>query len=134
LSGRYVYTDLGITNKVIKLVISVTAIASLYFLVNKLNWNELVDKYVQLWGRNTIVIYTTHFTMLKVFNVPVIRDLNLLPLIIVSLASAIIIISACMLIRKVIEQVPLLNLLLYGYRSNKPILTDAKEKVVVAAG
>lgn len=118
LSGWYDYTALTNQNKIIKVIVAVSAIASLYYIVQKIKWHPGVDKYVQLWGKNTIVIYTTHFTINWFFKgVPLFSNLGLISLVIVNAVCSVIVITACMLIFKIVKLSPLLNFLLYGHQA-----------------
>ncbi len=119
-SGRYDFSDLGLVNKTIKMITAISAIASLYFIVNTIKLNPSIDRYVQLWGRYSIVIYTTHFTMIKLFSKgPVFGNLNLLLLVVIAILFAFLIMSACILILKVVKLSPPLDLILYGHRPKK---------------
>lgn len=119
-SGRYNYVDTSSMNKVIKMVVSMTAIASLYYLANTIVLHPYVEKYLRLWGRNSIVIYTTHFTMIKFLaGFTIMSNLFLLPMVLISLIGSIIIITACMAVLSLVELNPLLNLILYGHRDKK---------------
>lgn len=116
LSGHYNLNDTGTINKVLKIVIAFSAISSIYYIVRNIKWHPAVDKWVQLWGRNTIVIYTTHFAVNWFFvGSPLFSHLGLVLLILVNAACALIVISACLLILKIVELCPPLNLLLYGH-------------------
>ncbi|MFT3703318.1 MAG: acyltransferase family protein [Agriterribacter sp.] len=125
LSGRYDYNDNGNLNKLLKIIIAFSAISSLYYIVRKIKWNPTVDKYVQLLGRNTIVIYTTHFAINWFFKgVPLFSNLGLVSLILVNFVLALIVIIACLLIFEIVQLSPLLNFLLYGHMpkaSRKPV-------------
>jgi fucose 4-O-acetylase-like acetyltransferase len=120
LSGRYDYNDMGSLNKLLKIVIAFSAISTIYYIVRKIQWNAAVDKWVQLWGRKTIVIYTTHFTVNWFFvGTPLFSHLGLVSLILVNAACALIVITACLVILNVVELCPPLNLLLYGHTVQK---------------
>jgi fucose 4-O-acetylase-like acetyltransferase len=121
MSGRFDYLVLSSEQKLLKIVISFAAIFTLYYIVNKIEWNATIDKYIQQWGTYSIVIYTTHFTMIKLTtSVAVFNKLGLLALFIVSLVFAFIIISACMLLYKVIRLSSVIDFLLYGHFKKSP--------------
>lgn len=117
-SGRYDFNDLGILNKIIKTVVSISAIASLYYIVIKIQWNPFVAKYFKIIGQSTLVIYTTHFSLSSLVKCapPLLSHLSNFSLIIFTLAFSMFVIAGCLAIKKIAELSPLFNFILYGQK------------------
>ena len=109
----------------LKLIISLTAIASLYYIVRNIGWHPIIDKYIRLWGAYSIVIYATHFKFIYIFSdIFPLPPMHIFLLTIIDLLVSLIIIFASMFIYRIVELCPPLNYLLYG---NKKVQTTSKK-------
>lgn len=118
LVGHYINGDKSSINLTIKLVSAGTATIAFYNIVQRVNWNTFVDRTVRYWGRNSLVIYTTHFYLAPVYMTGYFLPANLktFPIILISASFSILIILGCFGIFKIVQLSPLLNLLLYGHK------------------
>ncbi|SOD99816.1 acyltransferase family protein [Spirosoma fluviale] len=115
LSIHYKFTDTSLFNKLIKLIVAYSAIMALYYITIKISWNAFVDRCISYCGRNSLIIYATHFRLAKlVSGLFLLPHLDVVPLVCISLFASIIIICISFGIAKVVELSPLLNFLLYG--------------------
>jgi hypothetical protein len=116
LIGHYINGDKSSINLTIKLFSAGSATIVFYNIVHRIHWNAFVDRTVRYWGRNSLVIYTTHFSLAPVFMTGYFLPtyLNKFPLILLAASFSIIIILGCFGIFKIVQLSPLLNLLLYG--------------------
>lgn len=117
-SGRYNFHDLGVPNKIIKTIVSISAIASLYYIVNKANWSPIVAKYLKIIGQNTLAIYTTHFALnyLVKDRPPLLSHLSNFSLITFTLIFSMCVIAGCIIIKRIVEISPYFNFCLYGQK------------------
>jgi hypothetical protein len=117
LIGHYINGDKSSINLTIKLFSAGTATIVFYNIVHRIHWNAFVDRTVRYWGRNSLVIYTTHFSLAPVFITGYFLPTNLhtFPLILLAASASIIIIFGCFGIFKIVQLSPLLNLFLYGH-------------------
>ncbi len=115
LSGHYFFFDLGMENKFIKILISISAIISLYNFTRLNQSSNIFTKRIQIFGINSLVIYVSHFWMLKLFHdVPRIQGIGSFFLILSLTILAIILMETCILIKRLISYSPIMNFLLYG--------------------
>jgi len=111
-------------NLILKVVISTSAIAALYYIVRNIRWNSYLDRVLRLWGTYSIVIYTTHFSFIEILSKQyLLPPMHVFFLIIIDLSISILIILACMAIFRIVELSPPLNLFLYG---NKKMISGNK--------
>jgi len=115
LDGWYSFT--GPNNLLIKPILSVTAIISLYYIVNTIKWTAFTDKTIRHWGQNSLVIYTTQFSFIYLLSGNfILPALHFVPLFCITLFFSVIVIILCILIFKIVKLCAPLNLLLYGSR------------------
>jgi len=133
LVGKYEFDNQSSTNLGLKLVIAVAAIVSLYHMTRVFQFNQLIEKFVQFCGQNSIVIYTTHFTVIHLFaDQYLLRDLNFLLLLIVTLTFSLIVIGFCFVVLKIVALSPFFNLVLYG--NQKGLFSRKPENVTILSG
>lgn len=122
LIGQYNYFDLGIKNKIIKMIISGSAIISFYNLSLFFTNGSLIIRRLKYYGKYSLVIYVTHFSMWYVWtNGTVISNLsNLYTTIIIAIIS-VIVIETCILIKKIVSGSAYLDFILYGEKIRKNI-------------
>lgn len=119
LSRSYYFGDESSKNLLIKMILSNAAIFSLYNIVNKITWNAFIDKTIQQWGKNSLIIYVTHFPLVFLVSRPqVIPYLELLPMLVITTAAAFIIIITCIGIAKLVATNSILDLLMYGRKND----------------
>ncbi len=118
LVGHYEYGFSSLINTVIKISCAFSAIVIFYYLIRQLTWPPFVDKYIRLWGVNSLVIYVTHFYVAPIFPVAFISSqLNEIPLFLVTGVLTLVTVVVSMFIYKVFKMSDVLQFLLYG---NKP--------------
>jgi len=114
-SRLYDFNSHSHLNLAIKLMLSISAIITIYFIVQKIEWNTFIDKYVREWGKNSLVIYVTQFGILSMFpKYFLIPPLNILLLSSITLIFSVITILVCMAALRIIELSEMLNFVLYG--------------------
>lgn len=103
----------------LKVIISVTAFISIMNVCRRVRWNDMVNKQLMLFGRESLVIYVVHFHLillkidsLKSFN------LNSFLLFVGLLVLAIFIAYLCIGFARLIQLSPLLELMLFGKKHN----------------
>jgi fucose 4-O-acetylase-like acetyltransferase len=120
LIGQYNYFDLGIKNKIIKMIISGSAIISFYNLSLFFTKDSLIIRRLKYYGKYTLVIYVTHFTMLKLWtDSTTISNLSNLYTTIIILIMSVIVIETCILIKRIVSFSPYLDFILYGEKIRK---------------
>jgi fucose 4-O-acetylase-like acetyltransferase len=113
---------------VIKVVTAVSAIFSIYYLVYNAVWTPWIDRLVSSWGISSLVIYATHFKFIGVLDkLPLLPEVNITLMILISLLFSLIIITFCMFIFKVVKCCPPLNLLLYGNKIETSAQSSVKQ-------
>ena len=121
LVGFYIYADSTIYNILIKVICAIAAIAVFYFTIRTIKWPPLIDKYVRFWGVNSLIIYVTHFHIIRIFENPFIPEgVNPFILLVFTALLAIIACLITMTIYSFIKMSPVLNFLLYGSKLNLP--------------
>ena len=60
LIPSFVYDMSSMFNQLMKIVLSLFAIFSLFFIVHHISWNRQVDNMFQYFGRESLSIYVTH--------------------------------------------------------------------------
>ena len=107
-------------NLAVKMVLSISAINSIYYIVQKIKWNGFIDKYIREWGKNSLVIYVTQFGLLSILpQSMLIPPLNILLLGFITIIFSITTVIVCMAILRIIELSNILNFLLYGRLTNR---------------
>ena len=133
LVGRYEFDNQGKLNFAIKLIVALNAIFSLYYIVKSLHFNVLFEKFILLCGKNSIIIYTTHFTVIHLFTSQyILPDLSFLLLILITLSFSLIIVGFCFLVFKIVELSPFLNLMLYG--NHKELFAKKPDNIIILSG
>jgi fucose 4-O-acetylase-like acetyltransferase len=115
LVGYYNFLDLGLKNKLTKISVSIFAIISLYNITRQNSWDSLFTKRIQFWGVNSLVIYVTHFGLLKIFyGNTQIHEIGYFYLVLLLSTIAILLIETSILIKRFFSFSPIMNLILYG--------------------
>lgn len=100
---------------VVKVIISISGIFSIYFIIRNSSMNHVVYKYLTTWGANSLVIYVTHAKMIHIFpKAYLLPSMSAFPLSLLSLLFSIPVIIACMMILDIVKLCPPLNFVLYG--------------------
>jgi fucose 4-O-acetylase-like acetyltransferase len=117
VAGRYLYLGKSTLNLFFKLIAAVSGILVFYFINYKITWHQIVDRYLMYWGRNSIVIYTTHFAIIYILpRQYLLPQLNVALSLVISLIISIIVMFLCLCIYDVIKLSPILNLVFYGHK------------------
>ncbi|WP_321519209.1 acyltransferase family protein [uncultured Bacteroides sp.] len=103
--------------RIIKAIVSFAAIPTIYYLSRFMRWNTIIDNQIQLWGRNSLVIYVTQWNLLHIFTINLPLYTSTFSLILVSFILSLFIGYACILIGNVIKYSPIIDLLIYGRKS-----------------
>lgn len=96
-------------------LIALLEIIVVYHLICHYEWNKKIKTAVSKFGRYSLAIYATHFYLVKT---GLCFDINNSSLFFMSFFFSVIIIYICIFFKKVIEQFPLLDFLLYGKSLN----------------
>ena len=118
LSVQYNYDQGPVYHKVLKLAVGICASIS-FFAVSKIadiNYDNRLIKLLCYAGKNSIVIYLTHFHLIKVFGDDMYWFNEFTPgwTFIISFFASVIICLMSLFIGKLLETVPLLNRIVYG--------------------
>ncbi|MGQ7945109.1 acyltransferase family protein [Flavobacterium sp. WC2509] len=118
--GNYDFFDLGMKNKLIKIIISISAIILIYNLSRLYTENSILQCRLKHYGRHSLVIYVTHFSMWTLLaNTAIFSNLSNLYTIIVIVAMSLVLIETCILIKKIVTFSPYLDFILYGEKIKK---------------
>jgi hypothetical protein len=102
--------------------ISFSAIVVLYNFSKKNKWNPWIKRTIERYGRYSLVIYVSHFSMLQIIiDKPVFHNIGNIYLIVIISVMSIIVIEACIIIKKMISLSAYLNLILFGEKKEKVI-------------
>ena len=110
MSGYWVSGQTSAFNVIVRLVSAVTAIITIYNIVNRAQWNSYVDKFIRLIGVNTLSIYVAHWYFLDTVDVSQNWALALMQL----FAYSILISLVCIGIDKLLSQLKVFRLIFYG--------------------
>ncbi|WP_158847909.1 acyltransferase family protein [Algibacter sp. L1A34] len=125
LIGHFKFNELNfIYMKFLKVCITITVITIFYNYSKTLKISKNIDDYLCLMGRNSLIIYVTHFSFFYVLNDKLLlsSDISFILLLILTIPISLILISLSMFIGRLIALQPILNFLFYGVRiKNKNI-------------
>lgn len=122
LVGHYDFFDLGTKNKLIKMVLSISAIVLIYNFSVLYTDSSLVQRKLKQYGKSSLVIYVTHFSMWSLLDRgEFFSNLSHLSTIIVIGLIAMVLIETCILIKKIVSLFPYLDLILFGEKLKKNI-------------
>lgn len=110
-----------ITMKLLKVIISITAIISFYSVFKKLNIPNWLDLYLCNLGQNSLIIYVTHFSFISLLS-PIIlipNNISVQLLLIILIPISIIVMSFSIVIGNIVSIFPYLNFFFYGVRNKK---------------
>lgn len=128
LSGQYEFANQSIQNLILKLVISLSAIISLYYLVNNFLFYKGIDSLIVTWGQNSLIIYSTHFYLIDSFvNHKLSSDFNIFFTALLASCFAFAVIICCLYIFKIVEMSKILNFMLFG--SHKSISIKVQDVI-----
>ncbi len=117
-SMSYCHLDHEILNKLCKLLASFSiCFLALYYINGRyLSTNNRIINYTKYIGKNSIVVYLTHFFFLQVFPLPLVEDSSPKPFwtLFLCLLFSLVIIAICLLIGKIVESFKWINRLVYG--------------------
>jgi fucose 4-O-acetylase-like acetyltransferase len=121
--GWFKFGDSTALNRLIKMIISLSSLVIFYFVARQAVFNKTIDSYLMYWGKNSIVIYLTHFSFVYTFLMPAIYlpALNPVLLLLVSTVVSVVIVICCMGVYSVVRLSPVLNLLLYGHKLDQSV-------------
>ena len=118
--GQYNFSDPGVRNKIIKLVISVSSIIIFYNLSRMFSDDNFIRRKLLQYGKYSLVIYVTHFVMFSVYkDRAIFSNFSNLYIIILISGLSIVVIEACIFIKRLVLYSPYLNLMLYGEKFRK---------------
>lgn len=102
--------------KLLKSIVSVVAIASLYVVARKIVLPDSIEKWLSVLSSSSLVIYVTHFMFAHLVPKGMIGalDLEISAMIVVLLPITVYIIVLCLVVERVVRTCPILELLLYG--------------------
>ncbi|NDP28338.1 MAG: acyltransferase family protein [Flavobacterium sp.] len=107
--------------KGLKVIISLLAIVLFYNLSQRVILDKKIDNYLCKSGRNSLVIYVTHFTFFYILNNTMLldSDISFFLLILITVPLSVLLISFCLGLGNIIALFPILNLIFYGVRFKK---------------
>lgn len=105
-------------DKLLKIIISITAFIVLYNICKRIKWNPFISNLLSMWGRYSLAIYLIHF-----YFVPFLKEqsniqfnINNLVFGVIVLCYSIPIIYICIFIAKIIETSSITNFIIFGKR------------------
>ena len=117
-SLRYCQIDIPLMSKALKFLASFSFCYLMLFYINGrfLYEENRIVKMIAYTGKNTIVIYLTHFFMVKLLPFPIAENLSPYPfwVFVLGVLVAMIIIPACLLLGKLAERFKWINRIVYG--------------------
>jgi fucose 4-O-acetylase-like acetyltransferase len=127
ISGFYNFKEQDlIIMKLLKVIISISALISFYNIFRKLEIPTLLDKYLCKLGQSSLIIYVTHFSFVSIlssdFLIP--KEISFPLLLLILMPISVILITFCLAIGNIISIFPSLNLLLYGVRLKKRLISS----------
>lgn len=118
LIPSFVYDMSSMFNQYMKIVLSLFAIPSLFFIVRHVSWNRQIDNMFQYFGRESLSIYVTHngpFAFLLVLsNYVTLSSVDNILCFLFLLVFSLFICYASIWIRNIVSISPILALFLYG--------------------
>lgn len=118
--GQYNFTIKSTWNLALKFLISFSAISWFYYFVNNSVFSRRIDEAFIYFGQNSLIIYASHFYIIKLFDSSKLAsNLNTYLLILIASACSLIAILFSIFIFKIVEKSSILNYLLFG--GHKPI-------------
>lgn len=118
LIPSFVYDMSSMFNQLMKIVLSLFAIPSLFFIVRHVSWNRQVDNMFQYFGRESLSIYVTHngpFAFLLVLsNYVTLSSVDNILCFLFLLIFSLFICYASIWIKNIVSISPILELFLYG--------------------
>ncbi|PWJ60383.1 fucose 4-O-acetylase-like acetyltransferase [Dyadobacter jejuensis] len=104
----------------LKVFIALTGIFCIYYLIRNTALKPWAYRFINNWGKKSLVIYATHFSFTALTNsMAMIPQLSPFLLLIISLLYAVLVIEFCLLIFGIVKKCPPLNTLLYGAKFYK---------------
>ena len=123
INAKSIFVDLVIDmssmfNQLMKIVLSLFAIFSLFFIVHHISWNRQVDNMFQYFGRESLSIYVTHngpFAFLLVITDYItLSSVDNIPCFLFLFIFSLFISYASIWIKNIVSISPILELFLYG--------------------
>lgn len=118
LIPSFVYDMSSMFNQLMKIVLSLFAIFSLFFIVHHISWNRQVDNMFQYFGRESLSIYVTHngpFAFLLVITDYItLSSVDNIPCFLFLFIFSLFISYASIWIKNIVSISPILELFLYG--------------------
>lgn len=117
-SMSYCHLDYEILNKLCKLLASFSICFLALYYINRrlLSIDNGIISSIKYIGKNSIVVYLTHFFFLQVFPLPLVEELSPRPFwaLFLCLLFSVVIIVICLLIGKIVESFKWINRFVYG--------------------
>lgn len=108
----------GENHNITKLITGSVSIPVFYYLARTLTVPTAVKNYLMTIGRYSLAIYIVHYYFLFISSkAPLFSNLSVWWITFISIVFAVIITYICVIFAKLIETIPLLNLLLFGKRA-----------------
>ena len=109
----------SLPNILIKIIVSLSVIQLTYNICLKMHWCVLFDKFIKESSINSLAIYIIHWTFLPLFLVKPVLPQNELFAFLICTLSAVVISSACILLKRIVALFPIADLLLFGVMPKK---------------
>lgn len=123
LIPSFVYDMSSMFNQLMKIILSLFAIPSLFFMVRHIHWNIYINNMFQYFGRESLAIYVTHngpFAFLLVItNYITLSSVDNILCFLPLLAFSLFICYTSIWIKNIISTSSILGLLLYGKNHKK---------------
>lgn len=117
-SLKYCQVDISLMSKVCKFLASFSICYIVLYFINGsfISLDNNLVKMIMYIGKNSIVIYLTHFFFIKILPTPIVEDLSPYPFwaLILSIIAASVIIPTCLIIGKIAEYFKWINRFVYG--------------------
>ena len=110
ISGYWIIGDMSSSNIINHIIAALAGIITIYNFVNRIQWNNDVDRLIRLIGVNTLSVYVAHWYFMDTMRLSSNWLLALIQLIIYSIIIALL----CVGIDKILSNLKIFKLLFYG--------------------
>ena len=110
ISRHWIMENMSLSNIIIHIISALTGIIVIYNLVNRVHWNNYIDRLIRLVGINTLSIYVAHWYFMDTVSLSSNWLFALIQLIICSIIIALV----CIGIDKLLSNLKIFRLLFYG--------------------
>lgn len=110
--------DSNMIDKLLKIIISITAFIILHNICNRIKWNTFISNALSMWGRYSLAIYLIHFYFVPILKEPINLSFNMNSLLFgfMVFLYSLPIIYICIFIAKIIETSLITNFIIFGKR------------------